>query len=411
MSVAEQGGIPFPQRLPQTITLNRAPAKSNNIYSLVTDAAATQFSLQDVPNEPTSTVKNIADLGNGFGKAYELEQAKKREGIWAEPITNEQAQMYARQWRFYNELGLIVNDIVEARLVQARGTDIPQKDELKASIIDTIYGGVIPGIPTDLIYSHNTNFTGLMSQRERDANIRLITDKMPEIIRKWEKCKKGPDISAKQRWADATGTTFNILVGKQSATDVYRAIGYSPTQITRIQDVRHRSVPANFAMLALSDQGTSAVGIATGHTINYDAIPDPAKYALFVAAFAGYYTQLALTVDKARKLMENDPDITPSYSAYTAFPIIQRLFSEEEVRAKQITFAGAYLGLNPYEVAKEVMWDTYPLWTNRWLETRIGGDLSAIAILAAQQHGVFPHLETAWHKINGIPKKLAKYKK
>jgi hypothetical protein len=85
--------------------------------------------------------------------------------------------------------------------------------------------------------------------------------------------------------------------------------------------------------------------------------------------------------------------------------------SEEEVRAKQITFAGAYLGLNPYEVAKEVMWDTYPLWTNRWLETRIGGDLSAIAILAAQQHGVFPHLETAWHKINGIPKKLAKYKK
>jgi hypothetical protein len=242
-----------------------------------------QDSLQ--PKPPTNI--NIKDLGNGLGTVYELKQAKKREGIWAEPITNEQAQMYARQWRFYNELGLIVNDIVEARLVQARGTDIPQKDELKASIIDTIYGGVVPGMPTDLIYSHNTNFTDLMSQRERDANIRLITDKMPEIIRKWEKCKKGPDISAKQRWADATGTTFNILVGKQSATDVYRAIGYSPTQITRIQDVRHRSVPANFAMLALSDQGTSAVGIATGHTINYDAIPDPAKYALFVAAFCG----------------------------------------------------------------------------------------------------------------------------
>ena len=222
------------------------------------------------------------------------------------------------------------------------------------------------------------------------------------ISRSWERIA-AKEITPRERVnltiRSTAGILMNDVTGGQlakhnSALDIYRAIGYRDSQIARMLAVRRRSLSANVALTLINDHVSTVTGLTTAESFA-SLIPDNLKIPAAVTAAAMYYLQFAKTIEAIQKDLHKDPEITPSYTAYTAYPIINKLFTPEEKRSKLIAVGSAYM-MNPYEAYKELVWDFLTFVSDNAATMRLVGDGVAIGLLYAQRKGVYPHLSGIW---------------
>lgn len=362
------------------------------------------MSLAEIGNPPIHFQKITEDDGNA-PTSVETEAPQQ---LWGEYVDHETAQLGAKRLRFYPVLRNIVGKMAQQHMEGRRISSDHEKTNLieqsKQGILDVIYSGTSPAISDEIVTSRvNQSSSNHHIGHDYDRYRSLVNHFGNTINSAWESTNKAP-MSAEQRLALVIPTAGKILLNDvsghslfpdNSAQNIYQVIGYSKEDIKRIQQVRTRTMSVNFGITFLNDNVTTGTGIAAAHFIE-DNIPAFVKYPLVLATAGFYYQQLAKTIDKIRISMEEDPEVSLSLSAYTAFPIIQKLYSTEEPKAKSIAVGAAYIGLNPYEAYKEILWDYLTLTSQNGGTMRLAGDGLAIGLLYAQRVGVLPHLNKAW---------------